>query len=604
MLINCLNTLFHRGPDDSGTYEDKRAFLGSTRLSIIDLSRAGHMPMSNEKKNLWIVFNGEVFNYLEIKKNLKKKYHFVSNTDTEVVLKLFEEKGPSCLNELRGMFAFAIWDSDKKELFLARDHLGKKPLKYYRDGNSFIFSSELKAIFKDSSIPKEIDPVAIDEFLTYQYVPSPRTGFKNIFKLEPAHYLIIKKNGRVIKRKYWEPCFLPKLASSEKELMEIVLCGLKDSIKIRLRSDVPLGAHLSGGIDSSLIVALMSEQLNHSVKTFSVGFKQPQYNELPYAKLVAKKYKTDHHEIIINESSMEELSKMTHAFEEPYADPSMIPTWFLCKETKKEVTVALNGDGGDENFGGYQRYIRYLIIQYLKQLPFKNILREFLYIIPGNIGKKSHKLMSDASLKQQEIYPRMFGGFGETEKNKYYSAEFKYSIINHNPYHYLSRHLSNDQFHDIDSLINTDLKTYLPEDLLTKIDIAGMAHSLEVRSPFLDHTFVEIAARIPANLKLHDFNGKYLLKKIAEAYLPQECITRVKQGFNVPLDYWFNSKILKKQLWETFEEKSLLFRFINKNEVRNLLRKISGNGLRLEKQATSDLWLLLCLKTWFDVWFS
>ncbi|MCX6732988.1 MAG: asparagine synthase (glutamine-hydrolyzing), partial [Candidatus Roizmanbacteria bacterium] len=365
MLIDCLDTLTHRGPDDSGIYEDKCIFLGSKRLSIIDLSNAGHMPMSNKKKNLRIVFNGEIFNYLELRKTLLKKHHFHSNTDTEVVLQLFEKMGPSCLNELRGMFAFAIWNSDSGELFIARDHLGKKPLKYYADNNYFIFSSELKAILKDPSISKEIDPIAVDEFLTYQYVPSPRTGFKNIYKLEPAHYLIVKKDGNILKKRYWKPRFFPKLTLSENESKKYVLDELKNSVKMRLRSDVPLGAHLSGGIDSSLIVALMSEQLNQPVKTFSIGFEAPEYNELPYARLVASKYNTVHHEIIINSQSLGELPHISYFFEEPYADPAMIPTWFLCKETKREVTVALNGDGGDENFGGYQRYSKYVIIQYL-----------------------------------------------------------------------------------------------------------------------------------------------------------------------------------------------------------------------------------------------
>jgi asparagine synthase (glutamine-hydrolysing) len=603
MLVNCLNTLAHRGPDDSGIYEDNNAFLGSTRLSIIDLSTAGHMPMYNKKKNLWIVFNGEVFNYLEIRKTLEKKYIFSSNTDTEVVLHLFEEKGPACLNELRGMFSFAIWDARKKELFLARDHLGKKPLKYYIDSDSFIFSSELKAILKDPSIPREIDPIAIDEFLTYQYVPSPRTGFKNIFKLEPAHYLIVKKDGEVVKKRYWQPQFLPKLTVSEQELKEMVLCELKNSVKMRLRSDVPLGAHLSGGVDSSLIVALMSEQLNHPVKTFSVGFKETQYNELPYAKLVSNRYKTNHHEIMVDLDSMKELNQIIYSFEEPYADPSMIPTWLLCKETKKEVTVALNGDGGDESFGGYQRYKRYKIIQYLRNLPFKKDLKNLSQLIPGEIGRKVDRLLSETLLENQQVYPKLFGGFGEEEKNKYYTSEFKHEVSKHNPYLYLDKYISNTHLKGVDVLLNADLQTYLPEDLLAKVDIAGMAHSLEVRSPLLDHTFVEFVARIPNGLKLHGWTSKHLLKEIAKAYLPQEHITRKKQGFGVPLEYWFNSEILKKQFRELFEGKTLLSNYIKGEMVSSMLKKISNSDLPLEKQDVSNLWLIVCLKAWLDVWF-
>lgn len=598
MLTECLNALSHRGPDDSGVYEDEHTFLGSRRLSIIDLSQAGHMPMCNKKKNLWIIFNGEIFNYLEIRKTLENKHHFVSNTDTEVVLRLFEEKGPSCLHELRGMFAFAIWDTKKKELFIARDHLGKKPLKYYSDESGFIFASELKAILHDPSIPREVDPVAIDEFLTYQYVPYPRTGFKNIFKLEAGHYLLVDTKGKIHKKKYWEPTFLPKITSSQNELERTVLRELRDSIKIRLRSDVPLGAHLSGGVDSSLIVALMSEQLSRPVKTFSVGFEDPNYNELPYAQLVANRYKTDHHKIMVNSSSMEELPHMVHSFEEPYGDPSMIPTWILCRESKKEVTVVLNGDGGDENFAGYQRYRRYKIIQHLDTFPLKQELGALIRLIPGEIGGKISRLLLESSLTKEERYPKLFGYFGEVEKNKYYSEEFKHDISLHNPYLYLARYLANTHQEGIDSLLFTDMKTYLPGDLLPKIDIAGMAHSLEVRSPFLDHTFVETVARIPTNYKLHGFTSKYLLKKIAHDFLPKGCIDRTKQGFGVPLEHWINNGSLDKQIQSLLEKKSLLFYFIQEKALLNLLQKAS-----LNKQEVSDIWLILCLKTWLDVWF-
>jgi asparagine synthase (glutamine-hydrolysing) len=355
---DCLDAISHRGPNDEGFYVDENIILGSRRLAIIDLSEAGHMPMTNEDGRFWIVFNGEIYNFLDLRKELEKRHKFKSKTDTEVILHLYEEKGIDCLRYLRGMFAFAVWDKKEKILFLARDRLGKKPLKYYFNDKFFIFASELKAILKDKEVPREIDWGAIDEYLTYQYVPHPKTGFKGIFKLEPAHYLLITLDGKIKKERYWDLDFTQKLNLSENEWIGAIEEKLKESVKIRLISDVPLGAHLSGGIDSSMVVAMMAQEMKEPVKTFSIGFKEKTYDETKYARLVAKRYGTDHHELIIEPNAIEILPKLVYHYEEPYADSSALPTWYLCQMTKNYITVALNGDGGDENFAGYtSRYV-------------------------------------------------------------------------------------------------------------------------------------------------------------------------------------------------------------------------------------------------------
>jgi len=601
MLIECLNTLSHRGPDDTGIYEDQDIFLGSRRLSIIDLSKAGHMPMSNERGNLWIVFNGEVYNYLEIRKTLEKKYRFISNTDTEVILHLFEEKGPSCLKELRGMFAFAIWDVRKKELFLARDHLGKKPIKFYLTNHCFIFASEAKALLKDISIPKEVDPIAIHDFLTYQYVPSPRTGFKNIYKLEPAHYMIVKKNGSISKHVYWSPYFLQKSNMPEHVIEELTLSHLKEAVKIRLRSDVPLGAHLSGGVDSSLIVALMAKQSSKRIKTYSVGFKERNYNELEYARLVAKQYHTEHHEIIVNPLMIEELSEIVFSYEEPFADPSILPTWFLCKNTKKDVTVVLNGDGGDENFGGYLRYIAYRIALQLRFVPYGTVFEKLFRLIYNftdkPIFRHAYKLFQYLSYSHDglDLYLKLIGCFDEKEKNSLYSYSFKKQVDDLLSDTHIKNMMSGVNKFNLDELLLTDLKTYLPDDLLVKIDIAGMAHSLEVRSPFLDQKFVDFTSQIPSKFKLRGFESKYLLKKIARKYIPNKCIDREKKGFEIPIDQWINNQ-LRSQINKSFMDETVLFYDIfEKKQVHKLINQAQLNS--------DHVWTLFILKEWLNTWF-
>ena len=599
---DCLNEISHRGPDDEGFYVDENIILGSKRLAIIDLSPAGHMPMSNEDGRFWLVFNGEIYNFLELRKDLEKRHKFKSKTDSEVLLHLFEEKGVECLKYLRGMFAFAIWDKKEKILFLARDRLGKKPLKYYLNDKFFIFASELKAILKDKEIPKEIDWEAIDEYLTYQYVPHPKTGFKKIFKLEPAHYLIVTLDGKIKKERYWYLDFTQKLNLSENEWIEAIEEKLKECVKIRLISDVPLGAHLSGGIDSSMIVAIMAQEMKEPVKTFSIGFKEKEYDETKYARLVAKRYGTDHHEMIVEPNTIEILPKLVYHYEEPYADSSALPTWYLCQMTKKYITVALNGDGGDENFAGYDRYNAVKLYFSLKFLPGKKFLKKineiFYQITQFKIFHKGFRFLSAFEKDFISFYVRLIGYFQDEQKEKLYQPDLKKLIENSRGYNFLREIFNKIKGEWLDRILYLDINSYLPGDLLVKVDIASMAHSLEVRSPFLDHEFMELCAKIPPNLKMRGHNKKYILKKLAQKYIPKECIFRPKTGFGVPLEFWF-----KNELLNFLKERILSKEFLNYGFNKKFLEQLINEHQKGIRNHAYRLWALLILSEWLSLKF-
>ncbi|MCK4540250.1 asparagine synthase (glutamine-hydrolyzing) [Candidatus Parcubacteria bacterium] len=595
-ILSMMNEIKHRGPDDEGIYLNNNIGLGHRRLSVIDLSKNGQQPMTDESKKFWITYNGEIYNFLELKKELQKDgVKFKSNTDTEVIIYLYKKHGADCLKFLRGMFAFAIWDNEKKELFLARDRVGKKPLKYYLDDNVLIFSSELKAILKNKEVKKEIDWQAIDEFLTFKYVPAPRTGFKNIYKLPPAHYMVVKANGEKILKQYWDLDYSDKLKLSENEWQEKITNKLREAVSDRLISDVPLGAHLSGGIDSGLIVALMAESQNHPIRTFSIGFKEKKYNELNYARLVAKRYNTDHQEFIIEPRALEILPKLAFHYEEPYADASMIPSWYLSEITKKHVTVALNGDGGDEVFAGYNRYLSAQLYFKLKKLPFKKLSAHFNYLIykaTGNdIFYKASRQLNANYNSLADFYLSVIQYFSEKEKKQLSEKFLNLKISN-------SYQEKINNYNWLDQLLYISVKTHLPDDLLVKTDIASMAHGLEVRSPFLDQELMELSAKMPANLKINGYNKKYILKKIAEKYLPRECVYRPKQGFSVPLDYWFRGG-LNDYLEKNILNKNFLEHDFNKNFILKLLNSHKSGKARNENQLFTLLMLSLWLKRWF-----
>lgn len=594
--------LAHRGPDDKGVFTDNAIGLGHTRLSIIDLSKNGHQPMPDASGRFWICYNGEIYNYLDLKQELiKDNVKFKSNTDTEVLLYMYIKYGAECLQYLRGMFAFAIWDKEKQELFLARDRVGKKPLKYYFDKNTFIFASELKAILKNPEVRKEIDWPAIDEFLTFKYVPAPKTGFKNIRKLLPAHYLLVKKNGEVIAKKYWSLDYSKKLELSEKEWEVKITKKLTEAIALRMVSDVPLGAQLSGGIDSGLITAILSGLSQKPVHAFTIGFKEDKYDETAYAHLVARHCHAKHKILVMEPYTAEILPQLAYYYEEPYADASALPSWYLANFTKAHVSAVLNGDGGDECFAGYERYRAASYYRLLKNLPLKKYgarLCRFAYELSDNkfFQQAERQLSADYS-SFYDFYLSIIRYFSPQEKSRLYAENLK-ALVNGQAAPAIAPALAQQGADWLDRLLALGIATHLPDDLLVKNDIATMAHGLELRSPFLDHEFMELAASLPANFKMRGREKKYILKKIAAKYLPPECIQRSKQGFTVPLEFWFRG-----ELTEYLEKNILSPHFLNygfnKGEIQKMLMLHKSKKANYENQLFTLLMLSLWLKEWF-----
>ncbi len=597
--------LRHRGPDDEGIYLKNGApsvGLGHRRLSIIDLSQAGHQPMTNEDRSIWLVFNGEIYNYRYLKDELKKRGHiFKSDSDTEVMVHLYEIYGEECIKHLRGMFAFAVWDEKKKTLLLGRDRVGKKPLLYCQSGNIFCFASEFSSILASGLIDKSINLKAVNHYMNFGYVPAPSTIYNGVFKLPPAHTLTLK-DGNIRLKRYWDLDYSGKIKISEQEASEEVLRLLKDAVKVRLYSDVPLGAFLSGGIDSSAVVGLMSQVSDSKVKTFSVGFEESDYSELKYARAIAERFGTEHHEFIVKPNAIEILPMLVERYGEPYADSSCIPTYYVSRETKRFVTVALNGDGGDEAFGGYERYQAMMVSENLKKLPgyLKSIVSGLADILPDSVNQKNtlrrlKRFFGSAELPMAERYLRWVGILGEIRPDDLYSEEFLKAVRPDGPLSVIEQYLTGSNRLDLlDSLLLTDTSTYLPDDLLVKVDIASMANSLEARSPFLDHELIEFAAKLPSEFKIRGFTKKYILRKAVKGLLPKENIHRRKMGFGVPVGQWFRGE-LKDFLRETVLSSASLKRgYFRPNAVKKFVEDhISG-----KKDYTFQLWALLMLELW------
>lgn len=605
LLAGMRDVLAHRGPNGAGAYfsPDKSVALGHRRLSIIDLSERADQPMSNEDGTVWIVFNGEIYNFQELRPDLEKRGHkFKSNSDTEVIIHLYEEYKEKCLDFLRGMFAFAIWDEREQKLFLARDRVGKKPLKYFIGSDFIVFASELKAILKHPEVHKEPDWEAIDEYLTYQYVPHPMTGFVGIKKLSPATYLIIDRKGNIEEKRYWRLDYTEKWDLSEEEWKKKIMEELEEAVKLRMISDVPLGAFLSGGVDSSAIVALMSKFSAKPVKTFSIGFEEEEYNELPYARKIAKLFNTEHHEFIVKPDAIEILPKLAYHYEEPYADSSAIPTFYLAELTKKYVTVALNGDGGDENFAGYSRYDYHKANIYYQKIPW--FLKK---IITSGISVFS--LLGSSDLKRIARFASAISN--DPEKSYlnyicYFNKKQKEEIINKSFFdEYSSEKLLKEKFDDsgvknwLDRVLYADFNSYLPDALMAKVDMASMANSLESRSPLLDYKFLEFTAKIPSNLKIKDRTKKYIFKKALESILPQDIIMRNKMGFGVPLAKWFRND-LKDYVYDILIKKqSKKIEFLNKEKIKEIL-DLHSSG---KENFANHIFALLMLELWFQKYF-
>lgn len=603
--------IMHRGPDDGGVHisADSKVGLGHRRLSIIDLSPLGHQPM-NYLNRYWIVFNGEIYNFQEKREMLEKDgYVFRSKSDTEVILALYDRFGKECLKHLRGMFAFAIYDEKEKTIFCARDRVGKKPFKYYLDENIFMFASELKAILTQKEYKKEVDFIAIHHYLTLQYCPAPLTGFKDIKKLEPAHYLFIDlKTKKVEKERYWKLDYSQKLDLSEDEWKKRIMAKLEESVKLRMISDVPLGAFLSGGIDSSAIVGLMSKLSDKPVKTFSIGFEEEEYNELPFAKMIADKFKTDHTEFIVKPDAIEVLPMLVQQYEEPYADSSALPTYYVSKLTREHVTVALNGDGGDENFAGYGSFSVFKFSLLYEKIK---ILNNILAIPAGNIAEKLFKkdffskaltFLKSINLDYKKRYTSYTQYFDNNQKNNLYTDKFKNKVsVKDDTYGIMAKKFEESGTKNkLDQLLYQHFNTYLPDDLMAKVDMASMLVALEGRSPFLDHELIELCAKIPVNLKLKGFNNKkYILKKSLTGLIPDEILYRKKRGFCLPIDNW-----LRKDLKQYTSDKLLNGKMIRDGLFkRDMIKNILDEHCNTEINNSSKIWNLLVLELWLEEYF-
>lgn len=610
-ITQMTDAIAHRGPDDSGSYlsKDKKVGLGQRRLSIIDLSPAGHQPM-NFGGRYWIVFNGEIYNYQEKREALLADgVHFVSQTDTEVILALYDRYKEKCVDHLRGMFAFAIYDEKEQTLFCARDRVGKKPFKYYADQHTFMFGSELKAILTQPEYKKEVDYTAIHHYLTLQYVPAPMTGFKNLKKLEPGHYLLVDvKTGKIKKHQYWRLDYSQKLDQTEEAWKEQIIDKLDESVRLRMIADVPLGAFLSGGIDSSAVVGLMSKHSSTPVKTFSIGFKEQSHNELPYARIVAEKFKTDHTEFIVEPQAIDILPMLVRQYEEPYADSSALATYYVSKMTREHVTVALNGDGGDENFAGYGRYsvqqfgLMYDKFRLLNQYATLPATRLLANTIKTTLTNRMRQFAESATDDYRTRYVDYICYFSNDMKAKLYDETFKNKVWDNDTYQLIAKKFDEAKTSDKrDQTLYADFTTYLPDDLLVKVDIATMTVALEGRSPFLDHELLELTAKIPFGLKLRGANDKkYILKKALEGLVPNEVMYRPKMGFGVPIEHWFRGQLNDYIKDILLSEKAASRGIFDQAAIRSLIDEHANTKINHAHR----LWALLTLELWFREYFD
>ncbi|HEX6126759.1 MAG TPA: asparagine synthase (glutamine-hydrolyzing), partial [Pyrinomonadaceae bacterium] len=548
--MNC--SILHRGPDEDGFYLKENVGLAMRRLSIIDLA-SGQQPIHNADKSKWIVYNGEIYNYQQIRKDLDARGHrFYTNSDTEAIVQLYDEEGPECLRHLRGMFAFAIWDEKDRSLFIARDRVGKKPLLYSHQPNGdLIFGSEFQALLQHPSVTREVDPEALDDYMSFLCVPAPKTAFKQIRKLEPGHWLRWK-DGRIETRSYWRPDFSKKIKISEEEAINETTRIVRESTRLRMIAEVPLGAFLSGGVDSSIVVALMAQESERPVKTFSIGFEEQDFSELKYARRVAEHVGAEYNEFVVKPNALEVLPTLVEHYGEPYADSSAIPTYYVSRETRKHVTVALNGDGGDESFAGYERYSAMLLAELYGRIP--RVMRRALIespigLLPTSELKRSRlrdakRFLRAANLPRTQRYARWMSTFDSETKSEIYTEEFRRATAGRDASLILDEWFAKANGSGVlDAAMLTDQMTYLPNDLLVKVDIASMANSLEARSPFLDHKVIEFAASLPEDLKMQRFETKSLLKKVAARLVPRDVIYRRKMGFGVPIAKWFRGEM-------------------------------------------------------------
>lgn len=593
-LHQALQNLGHRGPDGSGVWvnDQNQVILGHTRLSIIDLE-GGKQPMHSSDGNLSITFNGEIYNYLSLKNELKAlNYQFFTSSDTEVIIYAYQQWGKDCVKKLRGMFAFAISDKQKQEVFIARDQFGIKPLVYYKDNNQFIFASEIQAIKGFKGLDLKMNLTAIDQFLWLQYIPAPTSIYDNIKKLPPAHYLTVNFQGEIKEiKQYWQLKFQPDYSKSEAQWIEETESMIKDSVKAHLVSDVPFGGFLSGGIDSSLVVTYMSQLMNRPVKTFSIGFENNQYNELPYAQVVADYCKTEHHVEIVRPDALSILPDLVRHFGEPFGDSSAIPTYYVSKMARKNVTMVLSGDGGDEFFAGYERHLSWM--RFLNPASPTDYLKRKLFPLAHKLSPNNYpdrRYGQGASLHNLTQFIQYIP---LSIRKKLWKGSF-HKHLNQMPSLYQSTYDLGKNYDQVNTTQNFDIHTYLPQDILTKVDITGMMNSLESRTPLVDIRMAEFAATIPSEFNLRKINGKWegkiLLKKVLEKNYPKDFVYRKKRGFSIPLEFWIgNNEKVRKEITERITgTNSTLNHFFDLNTRKEIIK----NG------QVSWVWVLLFLEEW------
>jgi asparagine synthase (glutamine-hydrolysing) len=631
----------HRGPDGEGYHISGPVALGHRRLSIIDLE-GGKQPLCNEDGTVWITFNGEIYNFQELRDDLAAKGHrFATRSDTEAIVHAYEEYGERCVERLRGMFAFAVWDSRAGRLFIARDRLGKKPVYYCHKGGRFLFASEIKAILQDEGVKRELDPKALADYLTYHYIPFPETIFRGIRKLEPGHVMTVRvvqdvrnvRNGQEVKnvrieqaersnkvtseviehperlelsiQQYWDIKYEPDYSLSENDWVEALREKLREAVRIRLISEVPLGAFLSGGIDSSTVVALMSQVQSTPVKTFSIGFKEEDFSELKYARQVAGKFGTEHHEFVVEPDAMEVLPRLAWEFDEPFADSSAIPTYYVSRIAREQVTVILSGDGGDETFAGYRRYGWAQDMSKYDSIPVP--LKKAFFGLPASLlpdgvrGKGTLKHLSKGAFER-------YAGLNTFGEPPYLEKVLSRDILSAVRRTYAGRlpdyspmesyYKSCTASDYLTRIQYVDTKLYLSEDILTKVDRASMFCSLETRAPLLDHEVVELAARMPSSFKLRSGETKYILKKAMEGILPDDILYRRKMGFGVPLIHWFKKDLTEYARDLLLSKQARERGLFNAKHVETVLDTHQKKG----RDLSARIWALLFFEQWAKNW--
>jgi asparagine synthase (glutamine-hydrolysing) len=600
LIGRMLGVIEHRGPDDEGRHIETGVAMGMRRLAIIDLA-TGRQPISNEDGSIWIVFNGEIYNYRELRELLLARGHRLrTRTDTETIAHLYEDEGDRCVERLRGMFAFAIWDRRERRLFLARDRVGKKPLHYALAGRTLVFGSEIKSILRHPGVKREMNLQAISDFLSFGYVPDPSTAFTGVRKLPPGHTLTFK-DGLICTRPYWDFDYsrdpnahgAGRPGSREEDYIERLRELIAESVRLRLESDVPLGAFLSGGIDSSLVVAMMAREMK--VKTFSIGFSDAGFDELRYARIAARHFGADHHEFVVTPDVCRLIEEIVWHHDEPFADVSSVPTYVVSKMAREHVTVALSGDGGDEVFGGYERYVVDQQRRRYERIPAfarRAMLRTARALPRAAYGKR---FLRNIALEPAARYVDSVSYFDRDSQLDLFSKDARRAMGGYDPALRFERMFGAPVARSgLDRLLYLDSKTYLPGDILVKVDRMSMANALEMRAPLLDHHLIEFAQTIPASFKLRGVETKYILKRAAKGLIPDEIINRPKQGFDVPIRRWFNQE-LREMLDDTLNDRRARERGDLNHRVVLAILDEHRRGVR---DHSRRLWILFVLELW------